>query len=106
MTVGSTSLFAAIALALSGCVSASPLVIGDDNPASPTATSGLVETSTAIDDYKSGEDFAGRAESDAKAQPPGHMSHGGMAGMKGMDHGDMHHDGMHHHGASQGGAPQ
>jgi hypothetical protein len=110
MKVGWTPFLPAITLALSGCLSAAPLVIGSDNPASPAATAGLVEASTAIDDYKSGEDFAGRAAADASAQPPAPMSHEGMAGMgtmsgmpgmKGMEHGHMHHG-----GASPGGAPQ
>jgi hypothetical protein len=110
MKVGWTPFLPAITLALSGCVSAAPLVIGSDNPASPAATAGLVGTSTAIDDYKSVEDFAERTAGDASAQPPGQMWHDGMAGMgtmsgmPGMN--GMEHDHMHHGGASPGGAPQ
>jgi hypothetical protein len=102
---------AMLALGLTACVSAAPLELADDHPASPAAASGLIATPSAIEAYKSPDDFVARAAADASAPPSSHAGHGGHAGMQrgsmqmgggmaGMDHSAMDHSRM------QGGAPQ
>jgi predicted small lipoprotein YifL len=102
---------AAAAVGLTACVSAAPLRLPDDHPASPKAAAGRVDTPTAIADYKGPDEFAARAAADAKSSG-GRGSMPGMSGMKhgGMDQGAM--PGMSHEdmqgmpGMQHGGAPQ
>ena len=83
---------------LFACVSTTPVEFAEDNPANPKAAAGLIDTPTAVSDYKSSTDFAERAAAGA-APPP--SSHGGMPGMAGMAHHNM--PGMQHGGAPGGG---
>ncbi len=73
------------ALALSACVDAAPVVVGDDNPGNPKAAAGLVDRSAALADYKTAADFAARAAADAATGQGGAMND--MADMPGMHHG-------------------
>jgi hypothetical protein len=100
MRAHSSLTLAAATLGLAGWVSAAPLQLPDDHPASPKASSGFVETPTAIADYKSADDFAARAAAAANA-PAGH---GGVSGMSGMQHGDMQAMPGMQHGEAPGGA--
>jgi hypothetical protein len=105
---------ATMALGLTACVSAAPLELADDHPANPAAASGLIATPSAIEGYKSPNDFIARATADANAPPSSHAGHGGHAGMQrgsmqmgggmaGMDHSAMDHSRMQG-GAAQSGA--
>ena len=111
MRLPSKLALAAAALGLAACVSAAPLQLPDDHPASPTAAPALLDAPTAFADYKSADHFAAGAS--AAATPSG--GHAGMPGMSsmrhGMDHGAM--EGMDHdmpampgmpHGAASRGA--
>ena len=73
----------AAAFALTACGIAAPLDLADDHPASPKGAAGLVGAPTALDDYKTGDDFTARAAADAEAPAGGHMQH------QGMQHGGM-----------------
>lgn len=69
---------AVLALPLAACVSAAPLELAHDHPASPNATSGLIGTPAAFDAYKTPTEFEARAAADASAPPTDHRGHGGM----------------------------
>lgn len=87
------------AAGLWGCVSANPVALSDDNPASLKAPAGFVDEPTAIADYKSAEELAKRAETEAKAPPSGMANMPGMSGMPGIP-------GMGNMTMPQGGASQ
>jgi hypothetical protein len=98
------AVLAATTVGLAACVSAAPLQLPDDHPASPAAAAGLIDIPTAIAGYKSPDDFMARSAADTNAPAGGRagMRHdsGGMAGMQrdGMDHAAM--PGMSHGGGS------
>ena len=74
---------AVTALVLAACVGVAPIELSDYNPASPKAPSDFVASPEALDDYKSAQDLAARAQEDAKAPAMSQMDHGGM-NMPGM----------------------
>ena len=69
---------AAASLGLAACISATPLTLPDDHPASPKGAAGLVSAPTALEDYKTADDFAARSAADADAPASGQMQHQGM----------------------------
>jgi hypothetical protein len=80
----------AASLGLAACISATPLTLPDDHPANPKAASGLVGSPSALEDYKTENDFVARAAEDAKAPASAHAGHAGMShGGGGMQHGGM-----------------
>jgi predicted small lipoprotein YifL len=109
----SSLILAVAALGLAACMSATPLALPDDHPASPMAASGGVDTATAIANYKGADDFAARALAETHSgghdgMQHGSMPSGGMSGESGMQHGGMQHGdmqgmaGMQHGGAPHG----
>ncbi len=86
----SVPLISLCSIFLAGCASTPPVVVGHDDPASPSAERGYAEVPTALEAYKSPADFAARSSEPAKPMEemptmpgmPG-MEHGGMPGMSG-----------------------
>ena len=74
---------ATMAFSLVACVRVEPLKLSDDSPANAKAPSGFVSSPVALEEYKSPEAFASRAEEDAKTPAMDHSAHGGM-NMPGM----------------------
>src|SRR6266436_3538136 len=94
--------FLAISIApmlLAGCVSGAPVVLGENHPANPKATSGYSSESSVLSAYKSPEALIAHANEDADQGGPiqsmAGMDHGSMAG---MDHSSM--AGMQHGGVA------
>jgi hypothetical protein len=95
---GFFSLLPAVALALSACVSTTPLNVADNNPASPKATPGAVDIPSAIAAYKSAADFAAQTTANTEI-PPGSAAGKQPDAMPGTP-------GMHHRGAPRGAGQQ
>jgi hypothetical protein len=69
----------AAASLLAGCVGGDPIALPDDHPASIGAPAGFAGSPTALDEYRTGDDFAKRAAEDAAAPPTAHANHGAPA---------------------------